>query len=654
MTSQSNNRVLIIDDSHDIHDDFNRILATRAKTTGVLDELEKSLLGDDAPKTSSNTQDGFEVTHAFQGEEGLKLIMQANERGTPFAAVFVDMRMPPGWDGLQTIREIRKVDKDTALVVCTAFSDHALQDIAAEVKELDKLLVLKKPFETVEVLSIAQSLRERWRLVQKTRNHMDELEEVIRNRTTELQVERAKDKIRLEKLEEIVEQRTADLRQAAMFDRLTGLPNRTTFYEQLHEAMRRKREKPDHQFAVMFVDFDRFKVINDSLGHEYGDKLLVAIGQRLSDALRPTDTVARVDSSLAARLGGDEFCILIEAFKDRSHVCKVAERLLKALSVPYKLSGREVNSTASIGLTFSDCGYENAEDIMRDADIAMYRAKMLGKAQFVVFDPSMHAEVFKRMTLEHDLRAAIDRDELYLQFQPITSLLTGETTGVEALVRWRHPERGVVPPSDFIPLAEETGAIHALGELVLRHTCKQLQSWSAQPSTRDRYIAINVSSKQLCDDLFADRFRTIISQNGTDVSRLVVEVTESALAQDPEKADRAIHALQELGVKVYIDDFGTGHSTLSILRHFPVDGLKLDRSFLDKSVASRRSAAVIHSVITLARDLGIKLVCEGVELLEQVALLQTLGCDEAQGFLFSPPTAADSLPASAFVSRAAA
>jgi diguanylate cyclase (GGDEF)-like protein len=637
MKNLANNRVLVIDDCLDIHEDFKSILASKSTTSSVLDSFEKNLLGS-AQTAAPSQAAGFELVHAYQGEEGVRMLAEANASGLPFVAVFVDMRMPPGWDGLKTIREIRRQDKETSLVVCTAYSDHALQDIASDVGDLDKLLVLKKPFDTVEVLSIAQSLRERWALLQRSQLRMNELEDLVGERTAQLQAERAKDKLRLEELEEIVQKRTAELRKIAHFDKLTTLPNRAMFYDRLQTAVQRGKMEPARQFSLMFIDFDRFKVINDSLGHEYGDKLLIEIGRRLRQATQSSEFVAENEENcIAARLGGDEFCVLIDSMQHEDDVCRFARRLLDQLSVPYHLGGHEIVSTASIGITFSSLGYQSCEDMMRDADIAMYRAKMQGKAQFVVFDPTMHQQAVHRMVMEIDLRSAIARNELCLQYQPIISLHTGEIAGAEALVRWKHPKRGMILPADFIPVAEETGEIQALGDWVIERACTLVLEWKNNPKFRPRYVSVNVSSTQISSPGFADRFKAIIQKTGADASRLVLEVTESGLMRDAETADAVLRALRETGAKVYVDDFGTGQSTLGMLRRFPVDGLKLDRSFLDKQVVSRRSAAVVHAVVTLARDMDIQLIAEGVELLEQVAMLQTLGCTEAQGYFFSEP-----------------
>ena len=565
------------------------------------------------------------------------------------------MRMPPGWDGLKTIQEIRKIDSDATIVICTAYSDHSWEHIAQQVKSLDKLLILKKPFDPVEAQSLARSLRERWALLQQARMRTNELEKLVAVRTGELEVERSKDKRRMVELEVVVAARTAELRKLALNDRLTGLPNRVQFYDRLLEAIAKQQQKPDYQYAVMFIDFDRFKVINDSLGHEYGDKLLSAISERLSLIIAAPDLVARGSSplSLAARLGGDEFCVLMEGFSDEKTVLATAEHVLSMLAKPYDLDGRQVSSTSSIGITFSRIGYRSAEDVLRDADTAMYAAKAGGRGKAIVFDPSMHERAMRRLVLENDLRHAIERDELCVWYQPIVSLESRIPVGAEALLRWRHPKHGLISPADFIPLAEETGLIVSIGAWVFEQTCHQLSRFPQL-----RYMSVNVSRRQLSEPEFIAPFDDALTRIRVDPKRLVCEITETALTSEPDAARRSIGQMRERGIAVFLDDFGTGLSSLGSLRRFTFDGIKLDRSFLDQQVFSRHTAAVIHSAITLARDLDMQLIAEGVEFLEQVAMLQALNCEVAQGYLFSRPVPVADLAATlqgdVWVRRAAA
>lgn len=639
MNNFDNNRILVIDDNQAIHADFRKVLCPLGGSTDSLDELERKMLGNTVEQQS---RDRFELTHAHQGQEGFELFRKALEENRPFAAVFVDMRMPPGWDGLRTIQEIRKLDSQATIVICTAYSDHSWDTIAGSVKALDKLLILKKPFDPVEVQSMARSLRERWVLLQKSKLRTEDLENLVADRTRELEAERAKDRMRMEELERIVAQRTADLRRQAMNDRLTGLPNRVQFYDHLLAAIAEHMRDPSRNYAVMFLDFDRFKVINDSLGHEVGDRLLQAIAERLALVVGSKDIIARESSpmALAARLGGDEFCILMRGFENESRVMEQARKILDALSRPYDLGWRRVNSTVSIGITLSRFGYRTAEDVLRDADTAMYAAKAKGRGNIMMFDQSMHEHAMRRLVLENDLVHAIDRGELSVWYQPIVSLFTRQPEAAEALLRWNHPQHGMISPADFIPLAEETGLIVPIGHWVFEQVCHQLRQFPQL-----RYISFNVSLKQFIPSDFFAAFREIIGRTGVDTGRLVAEITETALTCDCETARVSIDTMRNGGIRVFLDDFGAGISTLAALRRFKVDGIKLDRSFLDERVFTRTSVAVIHSVVTMARDLDISLVMEGVESLEQVAMLQALNCELAQGYLFSRPVPVSDLAA---------
>ncbi len=631
------NRILVIDDSPDIHSDFRKVLCPRVTDTNQLDELEMAMLG---AVDRCKEKPVFDLTHAHQGEEGFECFRKAKEDGDPFFVAFVDMRMPPGWDGLKTIQAIRTVDKEATIVVCTAYSDYSWEDIAEQCKSIDKLLILKKPFESVELTSLAESLHERWALQKMAHIQTEDLRRLVRLRTSELEAELANDKVRLDQLEFIVAERTADLRKLAFTDTLTGLPNRIDFYDHLLEAMARHKDDPSHEYAVLYLDFDGFKTVNDSLGHESGDLILRQIGTRLESVVAGPHFVARNISpmALAARLGGDEFCILLVDYGDDAQVMTLVDHLRLELGHPYDLHGNLVKITASIGITFSRFGYETAEEVLRDADTAMYSAKARGRGMAAVFEQTMHDVVMQRMVLESDLHHALDKQQLMVWYQPIVSLVSQSAIGAEALLRWMHPEYGMISPLDFIPIAEETGVIHEIGAWVLEQACQQLVQLPELS-----YLSFNVSRYQFADPGFIQTIDRVIARTGADATRLVAEVTETALSQDPQIAARCISQLQERGIRVFLDDFGTGLSSLGALRSLPIDGIKLDRSFLDSNLFSRRTAAIIDSTATLANDLDMELIIEGVESIEQVAMLQALHCNCAQGYLFSRPVPEEDL-----------
>jgi diguanylate cyclase (GGDEF)-like protein/PAS domain S-box-containing protein len=420
----------------------------------------------------------------------------------------------------------------------------------------------------------------------------------------------------------------------AFHDTLTGLPNRALFIDRLKQALARTKRLGPHQFSVLFLDLDRFKVINDSLGHIVGDQLLVGIARRLEACLRPGDTVAR--------LGGDEFTILLEDVIDTEEATSVAERVESELSLPFNLGGHEVFTTVSIGIAPSVIGYDRPDDILRDADTAMYRAKSLGKARHEVFDKTMHARVVSLLQLETDLRRAVERQEFMLYYQPIIALDTGAICGMEALIRWQHPEQGVVSPSDFIPVAEETGLILQIGQWGLRESCRQMRVWRTQfPGHASFPVSVNLSSKQFSQPGLTEQIMGALLETGLEPAGLKLEITESVVMENIESATEMLNRLRALGVDSSIDDFGTGYSSLSYLHRFPSSTLKIDRSFVSRMCDQNENMEIIRTIIMLARNLGMTTVAEGVETVEQIAQLRALDCDYAQGYFFSRPMSAD-------------
>lgn len=426
----------------------------------------------------------------------------------------------------------------------------------------------------------------------------------------------------------------------ARTDSLTGLPNRLLLQETLARAIERARHDSRYHFAVLFLDFDRFKTINDSLGHEIGDMLLQQIAERLRTNLRSEDAIVR-DSQMTtlSRLGGDEFVILLGDIPDEAAASSVARRLLGVLNRPYSLAGNTVNSTASVGLVCSDHDYQTADEMLRDADIAMYEAKARGRGCYVVFDPSMHAAVVERHRIENDLRAAVGTDQIHLVYQPIFAIEDGGVIGMEALARWTHPHLGLIPPDRFIPVAEETGLIIPLGEQVLHAACTQFQLWRRQ-HTRLKYVSVNVSRAQLEVPGFATLVRDIVAQHGMAPAQLQLEVTESMIMSRPDAAVTLLQALKALGIRLAMDDFGTGYSSLSCLHCFPFDVIKIDRSFVQELNGERSEfVALVHAIVNLAYNLGMECVAEGIETHEQVAVLLAVDCLYGQGYLLGRPAA---------------
>jgi diguanylate cyclase (GGDEF)-like protein len=417
------------------------------------------------------------------------------------------------------------------------------------------------------------------------------------------------------------------LAHQAFHDALTGLPNRTLFMDRLQHAVARS-SRTGATLAVLFLDLDRFKVVNDSLGHDVGDQLLIAVAAHLTRTVRASDTVAR--------LGGDEFTILLEDV-DAGIARRVAERIMATLQAPFVLAGHEVCVTTSIGIALNNEGPATADELMRDSDAAMYRGKSRGKARYEVFDASMHVRSLERLRLESELRHAIERGELSVHYQPTVSLVDGRVTGLEALVRWRHPERGLISPGVFVPVAEETGLILPLGRWVLAEACRQAKAWQIQHPSTPFTISVNLSVRQFQHPGLVDDVASVLQTVGLAPETLVLEITEGIVIETAEANSRVLEQLKGLGVRLAIDDFGTGYSNLSYLTRFPVDVLKIDRSFVDGLGHDRGDSAIVHTVISLARTLGLGVTAEGIETAEQLQLLRAAGCDSGQGFYFSRP-----------------
>jgi diguanylate cyclase (GGDEF)-like protein/PAS domain S-box-containing protein len=433
----------------------------------------------------------------------------------------------------------------------------------------------------------------------------------------------------------------------AFYDALTDLPNRALLVDRLQHAIHRAKRNENYLFAVLFLDLDRFKVINDSLGHMLGDQLLVIIAQRLSHCIRPGDTVAR--------LGGDEFVVLLEDIKDLSSVTSVANRIQQDLGKPFSLGGHDVFTTASIGIALSAMGYDRSEDLLRDADTAMYWAKAQGRARYEIFNPTMHTRAVALLQLETDLRRAVaviesedplsdvkqrDRQEFQLYYQPIVSLKTRQIIGFEALVRWQHPQRGMISPTDFVPISEETGLIVPLGNWVLQEACRQMRRWQTQFVTIPPLtISVNLSGRQFTPQLISQISHTLHA-TGLNAESLKLEITESVLMENADAVVTMLSQLKALGIQLAIDDFGTGYSSLSHLHRFPIDTLKIDRSFTSKIDQDGEQLAIVRTIMTLAWNLGMDVVAEGIETPKQLAQLRSLQCEYGQGYLFSRPVSA--------------
>jgi diguanylate cyclase (GGDEF)-like protein/PAS domain S-box-containing protein len=426
----------------------------------------------------------------------------------------------------------------------------------------------------------------------------------------------------------------------ALHDGLTGLANRNLLMDRIGRAIARSQRHTDTHFAVLFLDLDHFKVVNDGLGHLIGDRFLIQIARRLQQFQRQEDTIARV--------GGDEFVILIEDLERPEEAVAIAERLQQALKRPFVLEGKEIFITACIGITIggADTHYQQAADLLRDADTALYRAKARGQGHSQVFNPEMHAQALRRLQVESDLRRAIERQELRVHYQPIICLTNGQLKGIEALVRWQHPVRGLISPGEFVPIAEETGLILAIDYWVMQSACYQLRDWQEQyPELDQLSVSVNLSANHFSHDGLLEFLDRVFAETGLSANSLKLEVTESAVIKNPEAARKLLEALRERGVQVCLDDFGTGYSSLSYLQCFPFNVLKIDRSFINQLTANVGNQEILKAIINLGLTLNMKVVAEGVETPEQLVKLKNFNCPYAQGYWFSKPINSEEMAA---------
>jgi len=489
-----------------------------------------------------------------------------------------------------------------------------------------------------------EQIQDRDRALEETRGRLDE---TIQSRTAELVT--AVEELR----EEITQRKVAEeqIRYMAYYDSLTGLPNRQYLCERLEETLREAR-KNDSLLALLFIDLDHFKEINDSFGHSTGDMLLGSIARRLAECVRSSDDVTTLSteepdttaSHTVSRQGGDEFTILLTEIANSFDASRIATRILEALKEPFSLDGRDVVVSASIGIAIFPHDGDDSDTLLKHADTAMYHAKKSGRNDYQYFSNSMMEEALHKLTLEGDLRLAIERKEFELYYQPKIDSRTDRACGLEVLIRWRHPERGMVSPVEFIPIAEETGLIVPIGEWVLRVACSQTRTWH-NSGVHNLPISVNVSSRQFRKNALMETVTEILAESGLSPRQLELEVTETTMLQDEDEAITALLRLKDLGIQVALDDFGTGYSSLSYVRRLPLDTIKIDRSFVKDLGQDSESASIVTAIIAMAHSLGLRVVAEGVETEEQAEFLRNLGCEELQGFLYSEPVPASAIPA---------
>lgn len=599
-------RVLIIDDNADIHEDYRKILEKAAKNEELQDAVDAFFGPNVEPLEEQNSSPEIELDSALQGQEGLEKVKTAVAEGRPYALAFIDMRMPPGWNGIKTIEEIWKVAPDTQVVICTAYSDNKWSDYLEKFGRTDQLLILKKPFDKVEVSQLAVALTEKWSLLNQTR----------RIRTN---------------LEDLVEKRTEQLKHAALHDALTGLANRNLFNDRLNDALKRNR-RSETEAAVILLDLDLFKRVNDTLGHPAGDDLLRQVGARLGECVRQSDTVAR--------FGGDEFAIILSEVKDTAIIHKIVSLMHDRLSEPYAVEGTQIECGSSMGIALSPQDGNDAGELIKKADLALYHVKDQGRNSYHFFEAEMDLGLRATRKLEKELAIAISEDQFVLHYQPLVDAKTRRITTFEALVRWQHPTRGLLYPGEFIEVAEQAGLITEIGNWVLEQACVQAKQWPA-----DIAVAINVSAVQFqSEGSLVERVRDALQSTGVEPKRLELEVTETVLLPEFQLTFNTLEQLHKLGVRIVMDDFGSGYSSLRYLRDFHFDKLKLDRAFVKECCSCEEAKIILRTVAGLGKNLGMETTAEGVETEEQLQLVLSEGYSQVQGFFWGRPTPVGELP----------
>jgi len=597
-STRANRRILIVDDTASIHEDFRKILCADTHAEPSLDSLEETLFG-----TPAAPRQVFELDSAYQGQEALALVSQALAANAPYALVFIDMRMPPGWDGLQTIEQLWNVDPNLQIALCTAYSDYSFEAIEARLKYNDQLLILKKPFDHLEIRQMASALTWKWQLAQDVARKVSGLERTIEERVQEL----------------------LKVSHLLQYDALTELPNSTLLGDRLTQAIALGR-RHDTQLAVMFIGLDRFKRINNALGYPVGDEVLQQVSHSLVATVRDSDSVFRY--------GSDEFVIVLHGVQHPQQTQHIADKVLRTISATRHVAGHDLSVTASLGISIYPNDSCNAVELIKHAETAMHTSKERGANDFSFYTEDMNLRAQRQQNLESAIRHALERDEFVLHYQPKLDLRSGRIVGAEALIRWFQPRSGWVSPADFIPVAEDSGLIVPLTQWVLRQACEQAQAWRGM-GLPPLCMSVNVSPIDFRQRDFVDNLAAILKQSGLPPARLELEITESVLMQNVDETVDILQKIKAMGVRLALDDFGTGYSSLSYLRRFPIDVLKIDQSFVRGLNVNSQDAQLISAIIGMGKSLELNIIAEGVETVEQLNFLKTQQCEEGQGFLFS-------------------
>lgn len=747
--TQSDFRILIIDDNKEIHADFIKVLklndgSSNLSQKEIMENLDKELFNEEPNSFQAISLPVFQIDTASQGQEGVELIKKGINEGLPYALAFIDMRMPPGLNGIETIKEIWKLDRDIQTVICTAYSDYSWEETVNELGVNDNLLILKKPFDTIAVRQIAYALTKKWKLMLETKDYSKLLENKIQERTisleksisltratldsvndgilvvddsdtiidynnkfvelwemTHYELDRKSKQIILEIIlnktlyyEEFSNEfrKSIDLSQnivankirllngniyevnsqpyalhgkikgrvwsftdmtkrtkleeqleyQAMHDPLTDLPNRILLYDRIKQMITKSQrnlfdkkkltstDSSKNSFAIIYLDLDRFKLINDSLGHLAGDEVLKVFSSRIQAKIRGEDTLARV--------GGDEFILLLQ-HQDENEVEFMARKLMNVIKEPMVISDRELVLSSSMGIALYPQDGKTPDELIGNADLAMYRAKEFGSAHIYFFTPELNQGKLVKLEEEIELRQAIEHNDFIIHYQPQYKIHSDMPYAAEALVRWNHPQRGLLLPIDFISLAEKTGLIVPLGELVLRQACKQNKEWQNKGLSPIR-ICVNIATKQLRQEKFIETIKNILNETNLDPKYLEIELTENVIINNIDII-KTISEIKNLGIHVSIDDFGTGTTSISHLKKLELDSLKIDKSFIDNINKNRSDEIIIKAIIAMAKSMNFDVLGEGVETKEQLDFLEKLKCENIQGYYYSKPIAAE-------------
>lgn len=623
-----NRRVLVVDDNVSIHEDYRKVLVeSESSATNDLARLESDLFGEGTP---TSWGEAFDVEFACQGVEALELLNKARESGQRYAMAFIDVRMPPGWDGIETAERLWQADPDLHVVICSAHSDYSWGELVDRLGANDRWLILKKPFDAVEVRQLALAMTQKWQSLKENRQYAASLEGMVQEQTAALREEMAK-----------LREAQKEINYLAQHDSLTSLPNRR--FLETHLSYQVQMAKCHGRgLAVISADLDRFKWINDTLGHAAGDLVLKTVAARLTSSLRDCDCVVRgtsppdeTETDTVARLGGDEFIVLLTDVELPEEVADVARRIADLMSHPINVDGHEISVGASLGIAMQPADGDDAETLLRKADAAMYAAKVAGRNGFRFYTDDLLPGVDNRLWLENEIEKAIEQRAFTLAFQPEVDATSGVVIGAEALLRWNHPERGLISPAEFIPVAEETGLIGSLGTFALQEACRYAVTAVKQIATFQR-VAVNVSAKQLRDERFVDIVQHVLQSAGLNARHLELEITESAFVEQG-KVDGNLSRLRELGISIALDDFGTGYSSLAHLARWPIDTVKIDRSFVTDLPSNPKSLGIVRGIMALARCFAGRVVAEGIEEPRQREILREEGCKVMQGYLFCKP-----------------